>query len=110
MPLESRAARKAENQPSAVTAPPPNSGHLLVYQVANFGSDLSLILSVDGKDGGSFPEEQNYDGYLSAGQHRLTARVDPNRTGARGGERPSPYKLGRPTPTTQLGRERIWFW
>jgi hypothetical protein len=68
-------------QPGAATAPP-NSGHLLVNRVANFGTDLSLVLSVDGKDVGSFTEGRSYDGYLSAGQHRLTARVDPNRTGA----------------------------
>jgi hypothetical protein len=67
-------------QPGAATAPP-NSGHVLIYRVANFGTDLSLVMSVDGKDVGSFTEGRNYDGYLSAGQHRLTARVDPNRAG-----------------------------
>jgi hypothetical protein len=77
----------ATNPPGAATAPPPNSGHLLVYRVANFGTDLSLVLSVDGKDVGSFTEGRNYDGYLSAGQHVLTARVDPNRTGARPGRK-----------------------
>ena len=71
----------ATNQPGAATAPPPNSGHLIVTRVANFGSDLSLVLSVDGNDVGSFTEGRNYDGYLSAGQHVLTARVDPFRTG-----------------------------
>jgi len=64
------------------TAPiPANSGHLIVTRVANFGADLGLVLSVDGKDVGSFTEGAQYSGYLSAGQHRLTARVDPNRTG-----------------------------
>jgi hypothetical protein len=82
-------------QPGAATAPPPNSGHLLIYRVANFGSDLSLVVSVDGKDVGSFTEGRNYDGYLSAGQHRLTARVDPNP----GGKRP-----GRKTLTVQAGQ------
>src|SRR5437764_14182889 len=85
----------ATNQPGAATAAPPNSGHLLVYRVANFGTDLSLVLSVDGKDVGSFDEGRNYDGYLPAGQHRLTARVDPNRTGAR---------PGRKTLTVQAGQ------
>jgi hypothetical protein len=65
----------------AATAPPPNSARLLVSRVANFGTDLSLVLSVDGKDVGSFTEGRSYDGYLSPGQHTLTARVDPNRTG-----------------------------
>ena len=81
--------------PGPATAPPPNSGHLLVYRVANFGTDLSLVLSVDGKDVGSFTEGQNYDGYLPAGQHVLVARVDPNRTGA---------GPGRKTLTTQAGQ------
>jgi hypothetical protein len=82
-------------QPGAATAPPPNAGHLLVYRVANFGSNLSLVVSVDGRDLGSFTEGRNYDGYLSAGQHRLTARVDPNQTGAR---------PGRKTLTVQAGQ------
>jgi hypothetical protein len=82
-------------QPGAATAPPPNSGHLLVYRVANFGSNLSLVVSVDGKDVGSFTEGRNYDGYLSAGKHVLTARVDPNQTGAR---------PGRKTLTVQAGQ------
>jgi hypothetical protein len=67
--------------PGAATAPPPNSGHLIVTRVANFGADLGLVLSIDGKDVGSFTEGAQYSGYLSAGQHRLTARVDPYRTG-----------------------------
>jgi hypothetical protein len=69
-------------QSGAATAPPPNSARLLVNRVANFGSDLSLVLSVDGKDVGSFTEGRSYSGYLSAGQHVITARVDPNPGGA----------------------------
>ena len=80
--------------PGTATAPP-NSGHLLVYRVPNFGTDLFLVLSVDGKNVGSFGEGRNYDGYLPAGQHVLTARVDPNRTSAR---------PGRKTLTVQAGQ------
>jgi hypothetical protein len=69
-------------QPGAATAPPPNSGRLLINRVANFGSNMALVVSVDGKDVGSFTEGQNYSGYLPAGQHVITARVDPNQTGA----------------------------
>src|SRR6266496_721233 len=72
----------AGNQGGLGAGPAPaNSGHLIVTRVANFGADLGLVLSVDGKDVGSFTEGAQYSGYLSAGQHRLTARVDPNRTG-----------------------------
>jgi hypothetical protein len=83
-------------QSGAATAPiPANSGRLMVTRVANFGTDLSLVLSVDGKDVGSFTEGRSYSGYLSAGQHVLIARVDPNRTGS------SP---GKTTVTVQAGQ------
>jgi len=69
-------------QSGAATAPPPpNSARLLVNRVANFGSDLVLVLSVDGKDVGNFTEGNHYSGYLSAGQHVIVARVSPNETG-----------------------------
>ena len=66
------------------TAPiPANSGHLIVTRVANFGENLGLVVSVDGKDVGSFSEGRSYSGYLSAGQHVITARADPHQPGAR---------------------------
>jgi hypothetical protein len=76
------------------TAPPPNSGHVLIYRVANFGETLGLVVSVDGKDMGTFTEGRNYSGYLPAGQHHITARVDPNQAGA---------QPGRKTLTVQAG-------
>ena len=78
------------------TAPiPANSGHLLINRVANFGSNMALVVSVDGKDVGSFSEGRSYSGYLSAGQHVITARVDPNMTGA---------QPARKTLTVQAGQ------
>ena len=56
----------------------PNSGHLLIERVANFGTDLGLVVSIDGKDVGSFSEGRNYSGDLPAGQHTIVVRVDPN--------------------------------
>jgi hypothetical protein len=82
-------------QPGAATAPPPNSGHLLINRVANFGSDLSLVVSVDGKDVGSFTEGRNYSGYLPAGQHVITARCDPNPGGRRPGRKTLTVKAGQ---------------
>src|SRR6266550_8154285 len=82
-------------QPGAATAPPPNSGHVLIYRVANFGSDLSLVVSVDGKDVGSFTEGRNYSGYLSAGQHVIIARVNPNQTGAGPAQKTLNVKAGQ---------------
>jgi hypothetical protein len=83
----------ATNQASAPI--PPNSGHLLINRVANFGSDLSLVVSVDGKDVGSFTEGRNYSGYLTAGQHVITARVDPNQTGAGAARKTLDVKAGQ---------------
>src|SRR4051794_15756871 len=83
----------ATNQ--AVAPIPANSGRLLINRVANFGSDLSLIVSIDGKDVGSFTEGRGYSGYLPAGQHVIVVRADPNP----GGKRP-----GRKTLTVQAGQ------
>jgi hypothetical protein len=83
----------ATNQ--ATASIPANSGHLIVSRVANFGTDLSLVLSVDGKDVGSFTEGAQYSGYLSAGQHVLIARVDPNRTGSRPGKKTVTVQAGQ---------------
>jgi hypothetical protein len=82
-------------QPGAATAPPPNSGHVLINRVANFGSDLSLVLSVDGKDVGSFTEGRNYSGYLPAGQHVITARADPFQAGKHPGRKTINVKAGQ---------------
>ena len=82
-------------QLGAASAAPPNSGHVLIYRVANFGSGLSLVVSVDGGGAGSFSEGRNYSGYLPAGQHVITVRAeptDPNR------------RPGRKTITVQAGQ------
>jgi hypothetical protein len=86
-------------QPGAASAPPPNSGHVLIYRVANFGENIGLVVSVDGKDVGSFSEGRNYSGYLPAGQHRLTVRPDPNQSGT------SP---GQKTLTVQAGQTYVY--
>jgi hypothetical protein len=89
----------ATTQSGAAAAAPPNSGHVLIYRVANFGADMALVVSVDGKDMGSFSEGANYSGYLPAGQHRLTVRAEPNR----GGVGP-----GRKTLTVQAGKTYVY--
>ena len=84
---------------AATAAAPPNSGHVLIYRVANFGADMALVVSVDGKDAGSFSEGANYSGYLPAGQHQITVRAEPNR----GGVGP-----GRTTLTVQSGQTYVY--
>lgn len=64
--------------PGAAAAPPPNSGHVLIYRVPNFGADMAMVVSIDGRDVGSFSEGANYSGYLPAGQHLITVRAEPN--------------------------------
>lgn len=77
------------------TAPiPANSGRLIVTRVANFGENLGLVVSVDGKDVGSFSEGRSYSGYLSAGQHVITARADPRQPGARPGKKTVTVQAG----------------
>jgi len=63
----------------SASAPPPNTGHLSVARIPTFGTFVNLILSVDGKRVATLAEGQNYDGYLSAGQHTVIATVEPNR-------------------------------
>jgi len=64
---------------SASAPPPPNSARLVVDRIANFGTYVNLVLSVDGKRVATLDEGRNYNGYLSAGQHTVTATVEPNR-------------------------------
>ena len=61
----------------------PNSGHLIIDRVANFGTDLGLVVSIDGKDVRTYSEGRKYSGDLPAGQHTIIVRVDPNRTDAK---------------------------
>lgn len=80
---------------TANAPPPPNSGRLLIDRVANFGSNLSMIVSVDGRDAGSFTEGLSYSGYLSAGAHNITVRVDPNQGNARPGRKSLVVQAGQ---------------
>ncbi len=80
---------------AASAPPPPNSGRLVVDRVANFGSNLVLVLSIDGKDVANLTEGRNYSGYLPAGQHHITARVDPNMTGAQPARKTLNVKAGQ---------------
>jgi hypothetical protein len=85
--------------PGTATAPPPNSAHVLIYRVANFGENLGLVVSVDGKDVGSFSQGSNYSGYLTAGQHVIIARPEPN---------PAGTTPARKTVTIQPGQTYVY--
>jgi hypothetical protein len=53
-------------------------GRLMVKRVANFGDDISLSLSVDGKQVALLGEGRSYDGHLAPGRHMISATVAPN--------------------------------
>ena len=55
-----------------------SGGHVIVDRVANFGTALSLSVSVDGSQVANLNEGQNYDAYLSPGKHVISAVVSPN--------------------------------
>jgi hypothetical protein len=65
---------RAEIQASPHTA----GGHLIVQRVPNFGTDLVVHLSIDGKKTADIPRDQHYEGFISPGHHVLTVVAMPN--------------------------------
>src|SRR5438132_12902956 len=61
-------------------APTPTGkvGRLIVQRAPNFGSDLFIRLSIDGKRAADIPRNQHYGGVLVAGRHVVTALALPN--------------------------------
>ena len=55
-----------------------SGGRLIVQRAANFGGDLFIRLSIDGRRVANIPLAHRYEGYLSAGRHRVTLEVLPN--------------------------------
>jgi hypothetical protein len=53
-------------------------GRLIVQRAANFGTDLAIRLSIDGKEVANIPRDRRYDAYVSAGSHVLTVLALPN--------------------------------
>jgi hypothetical protein len=66
---------------ASMAAPSKNAGRLTIQRTANFGSDLSLNILIDGAQVASLVEGRSYNGTLSPGQHVLSLTVDPNRGG-----------------------------
>jgi len=71
----------ASGSTASMAAPSKNAGRLTIQRAANFGTDLSLNVSIDGAQVAGLSEGRSYNGTLSAGQHMLTLTVDPNRGG-----------------------------
>ena len=62
---------------------------LIIQRAPNFGNDLVVRLSIDGKRVADIPRDQHYGGVVSAGRHVLTVLALPN-TGSR---RPTTMRL-----------------
>jgi len=73
--------------PGLIFAGEKSGGHVMVNRVANFGTDLSLSVSVDGSEVANLVEGQNYDVYLPPGKHVISAVVSPNVNDSHPGER-----------------------
>lgn len=54
------------------------SARLIVQRAPNFGTNLVVRLSIDGKRVANIPRNQHYGGNLSAGHHSLTVIAIPN--------------------------------
>jgi len=61
-----------------IPTPSGKVGRLIVQRAPNFGSDLSIRLSIDGKRAADIPRNQHYGGVLAAGKHVVTALALPN--------------------------------
>ena len=66
---------------ASIAAPSKNAARLTIKRAANFGSSLTLNVSIDGAQVATLVEGRSYNGTLPAGQHVLTLSVDPNTGG-----------------------------
>jgi hypothetical protein len=71
---------QAEARPRPTPSPTPSGkvGRVIVQRAPNFGSDLFIRLSIDGKHVANIPRNQHYGGVVTAGRHTLIALALPN--------------------------------
>jgi len=55
-----------------------NGGRLIVQRAPNFGTDLVVHLSIDGREVADIVRDRRYDGFISAGHHVLRVVALPN--------------------------------
>jgi hypothetical protein len=65
-------------RPRPTPTPTGKTARLIVQRAPNFGSDLFIRLSIDGKRVGDIPRNQHYGGFVSAGRHTVAALALPN--------------------------------
>lgn len=131
------AVSRAEARPRPTPTPTPSgkTARLIVQRSPNFGSDLFIRLSVDGKRVGDIPRNQHYGGFISVGRHIVMALALPNTESRRPTSIQLIAKAGQVyiftagwnsdrlilvpstyyTPTTRVGevrkkKSKFWFW
>ena len=55
-----------------------NGGRLIVQRAPNFGTDIVVHLSIDGREFADIVRDRRYDGFISAGHHVLSVVALPN--------------------------------
>jgi hypothetical protein len=69
---------QARPHPTPTPTPGGKTARVIVQRAPNFGSDLFIRLSIDGKHVADIPRNQHYGGFVSAGRHTITALALPN--------------------------------
>ena len=69
---------QARGRPTPSPTPSGKTARLIVQRAPNFGSDLFIRLSIDGKRVANIPRNQHYGGLVSTGRHTITALALPN--------------------------------
>jgi len=72
------ATSEARPRPTPAPTPSGKTARLIVQRAPNFGSDLFIRVSVDGKRVGDIPRSQHYGGFVSVGRHTVTVLALPN--------------------------------
>ena len=90
---EVQARSRATPTPTPKIAGP--TGRLIVQRSPNFGTDLSIRLSIDGKKVADIPRNQHYGGVLAARRHVITALALPNTQSRRPTSIVVPIKSGK---------------
>ena len=65
-------------RPTPSPVPSGKVGRVIVQRAPNFGSDLVIRLSIDGKKAANIPRNQHYGGTAAPGRHVLSALALPN--------------------------------
>ena len=86
---------QARPRPTPIPTPSGKTARLIVQRAPNFGSDLFIRLSVDGKRVGDIPRNQHYGGFVSAGRHIVSALALPNTEARRPTSMPLIAKAGK---------------